>query len=150
MSVIDDVKVIIGEKEPYQKTKASGAFQKILIVEDDPILSEMYKDKFLKEKFQVDTAENGKIGLEKAQENKPGIILLDLMMPVMDGKTMLRHLREIPGYKKLPVIVLTNAGEVDNIRETQRYDNAVEFLVKSNVTVEEIAQKVKFWLPAIL
>ncbi|HSX09328.1 MAG TPA: response regulator [Candidatus Saccharimonadales bacterium] len=147
MKVIDDIKTILG-KEPLPTTKTHEPPKTILIVEDDKILLEMYSDKFVKEGFTVITAENGKIGLEKAINTKPDIILLDLMMPIMDGKRMLSKLRQFPQFKKLPVIILTNAGEVDNIRQTQRYDNACEFLIKSNVSVDEVVEKVKFWLPA--
>jgi CheY-like chemotaxis protein len=149
MSVIEDVKTIFGKKPPLQ-IKKDETSKKILIVEDDEILLEMYRDKFLHEGFIVITAKNGKQGLEKTIEQKPDIILLDLMMPVMTGKQMLRKVREFPQFKKLPVIILTNAGEVENIRETKRYDDACDFLIKSNVSVEEVVQKVKFWLPAFL
>jgi len=149
MSVIEDVKTILG-KTPSPQTKIKESPKTILIVEDDTILLEMYKDKFIKEGFAVLTAGNGKEGLEKTIEQKPNIILLDLMMPVMNGEMMLRKLREFPQFKRLPIIVLTNAGEVDNIRQTKRYDNACDFLIKSNVSIEEVVQKVKFWLPAFL
>lgn len=149
MKVIEDIKTIIS-KDPQQQFKTKQLLKKILIVEDDKILLEMYQDKFTKEDFEVITAENGKIGLEKAINEKPDIILLDLMMPVMDGTIMLRRLREFPQFKRLPVIILTNAGQVDNIKETQRYDNACEFLIKSNVSIDDVVKKVKFWLPAFI
>jgi CheY-like chemotaxis protein len=149
MSVIEDVKTILG-KTPHPQTQINNSPKKILIVEDDGILLEMYKDKFINEGFNVITAINGKEGLEKTLEHKPNIILLDLMMPVMNGQQMLKRVREFPQFKRLPVIVLTNAGEVDNIRQTKRYDDACDFLIKSNVSVEDVVQKVKFWLPAFL
>lgn len=148
MKVIDDIKTILGNQPLPSPQKVNEPHEKILIVEDDKILLEMYHDKFIKEGFLVITAENGKIGLEKAITQKPNIILLDLMMPVMDGKSMLSKLREFPQFKRLPVIVLTNAGEVDNIKQTQRYDDACEFLIKSNVSIDEVAKKVKFWINA--
>jgi CheY-like chemotaxis protein len=74
---------------------------------------------------------------------KPNLVLTDLMMPVMDGKQMLHKIREIPEFKELPVIVLTNAGTADNIKETQFYNNANDFLIKSNVQPEEIVSKIK-------
>src|SRR6266550_8962079 len=79
MSVIQDVKSILGKTPPPQ---AKESPKTILIVEDDEILREMYKDKFIQEDFAVLTAVNGKEGLEKAIEQKPNIIILDLMMPV--------------------------------------------------------------------
>ncbi|HVA97233.1 MAG TPA: response regulator [Candidatus Acidoferrales bacterium] len=150
MSVVQDIKTIFGKKQPVPaQIKLDEQAKIILIIEDDAILLEMYKDKFTKEGFETITAENGKIGLEKILSQKPDIVLLDLMMPVMDGKSMLRKLREFPQFKRLPVIVLTNAGDIENIRETKRYDDACEFLIKSNVTVDEIVEKVNFWLTAL-
>lgn len=149
MSVIEDVKTILG-KPPPPPAKNPEAPKKILIVEDDAILLEMYKDKFKNEGFEVITAANGKEGLDEALEQKPNIILLDLMMPVMSGNQMLKRLREFPQFKRLPVIILTNAGEVENIRETKRYDDACDFLIKSNVSIDDVVEKVKFWMPAFL
>lgn len=148
MAVIDDIKTLLGKTETNQtdQLKPNGPPKKLLIVEDEPILQEMYEHKFTLEKFEVHTADNGEDGLEKIQKIKPDIVLLDLMMPVMDGKTMLRKLREIPEFKTLPVIVLTNAGESDNIKETKRYDDACEFLIKSNINVSDIVEKVKIWV----
>jgi DNA-binding response OmpR family regulator len=148
MKVIDDIRTIIGKEPVIKIQKSNEPHKKVLIVEDDTILLEMYSDKFVKEGFDVITAENGKLGLEKTLNEKPDIILLDLMMPVMNGLLMLRRLREFPQFKKLPVIILTTTGKGDHIKETKRHDNACEFLLKSNVSVDEIVEKVKFWLPA--
>jgi len=116
--------------------------KKVLVVEDEKLLANALEMKFVHANYLVVKAENGQIGLEQVQKEKPNVIILDLMMPVMDGKTMLHKLREMEEFKALPVVVLTNAGEVDNIRETKRYDNASAFLIKSNVTPEEIVQVV--------
>jgi DNA-binding response OmpR family regulator len=141
MAVLEDIQILLGRKKINQPVNRPP--KKLLIVEDEPILREMYQDKFKLEGFAVITAENGHVGLEKAIEYKPDVILLDLMMPVMDGKTMLRKLRALPQYKKTPVFVLTNAGEAENIREAHLYYDAIEFLIKSNISLEEIVLKVK-------
>jgi DNA-binding response OmpR family regulator len=117
--------------------------QKIVIVEDEQLLANALSLKLKKEGFETFIASNGQEGLDVITAQKPQLVLLDLMMPVMDGKTMLKHLREIPQFAALPVIVLTNAGEVDNITQTQRYLNAAAFLIKSNVSVSEIISTVK-------
>jgi len=117
--------------------------KKVLIVEDEKMLGDALELKFKHEGFIVLRAENGQVGLDVTQKEHPDIILLDLMMPVMDGKTMLRLLRDIPEFKTLPVLVLTNAGDVDNIRETQMYYGATDFLIKSNVKAEDISNRVK-------
>jgi DNA-binding response OmpR family regulator len=117
--------------------------KKILIVEDEKMLADALELKFKHEGFTVLKADNGQTGLNLVTSDKPDIILLDLMMPVMDGKTMLKKVREIPEFKYLPVIVLTNAGDVDSIRETKTFYDANEFLIKSNVSPEDIVKAVR-------
>ena len=147
MGVLDNLQVIFGKKkvDDLQKPatpQSAGQKKKILIVEDEKLLANALELKFLHENFEVFKAENGQVGLEMAQAKSPDIILLDLMMPVMDGKTMLHQLRQIPKFQYLPVIVLTNAGEIDNVRETKFYDNASEFLIKANVNPDDIVKVV--------
>src|SRR6266480_3481566 len=129
MGVLNKFQVLFGkntnttpQSEVSAPTTASSQ-KKVLIVEDEKMLANALELKFTHENFAVLKAENGQMGLDMIQANKPDVVLLDLMMPVMDGKTMLRKLREIPEFKYLPVVVLTNAGDVDNIKETKQYDN---------------------------
>ena len=149
MGLFDGFKVLFGgnPQAAPQQTPPAGTTptnqKKVLIVEDETVLADALAIKLQHEGFQTEKAENGQIGLDKIKATKPDIVLLDLMMPVMDGKTMLRKLREISEFKQLPVIVLTNAGEVDNIRETEGYDNASAFLIKSNVDPEDIIKLTK-------
>jgi DNA-binding response OmpR family regulator len=142
MKFFDDIQILLGMKKKTDQVIPPSR-RKVLIVEDDTSLANALKDAFTDAGFEVFYAENGQKGLEIAKASKPNIILLDLMMPVMNGKVMLRKLREIAEFKSLPVIVLTNAGQVDNVRETVDYDDAIEFLIKSNVSLEEIVEKVK-------
>jgi two-component system, OmpR family, response regulator ResD len=144
MSYLDKVFGKDTSEDPKNKKPEKPPI-KVLFVEDEAVLREMYRDKLAHEGFDVIIASNGKDGLESAISHKPDLILLDLMMPVMDGITMLRKLREIPEFKKLPVIVLTNAGEIENIKQTQRYENASEFLIKSNVSMDDVVKKIKEW-----
>jgi CheY-like chemotaxis protein len=65
------------------------------------------------------------------------------MMPVMDGKTMLHRVRAMPEFEKLPIIVLTNAGDMNSMHETKVLGNANDFLIKANVTPEDIVNRVK-------
>src|SRR4051794_24209614 len=108
MALLRDIRILLGTHK--NKPKPITTQKTILIVEDEEMLRAMYKHKFSVEGFEVVTAENGVEGLHKAHHHKPDIILLDLMMPVMDGKAMLRKLREVPEFKLLPVVILTNAG----------------------------------------
>ncbi|MEI8338851.1 MAG: response regulator [bacterium] len=84
---------------------------KIAIIEDDQAISQMYRFKFEAEGYTVETAENGKLGLQLVESMKPEIILLDLMMPEMNGDAMLEELRQKPWGKTIKVIILTNMGE---------------------------------------
>jgi DNA-binding response OmpR family regulator len=132
--------------DPGPSLPVGPPVKKILIVEDEVLLANALETKFKNEGYTVFKAANGQIGLEMVVAQKPDIVLLDLMMPVMDGKIMLKRLREIPEFKFLPVIVLTNAGDVDSIRETRSYFNASDFLIKSNVTPEDILNKVRDYI----
>ena len=84
---------------------------KVAIVEDDQVISQMYRIKFESEGYDVETAANGKLGLEMIEKTQPDIVLLDLMMPEMNGDEMLEKLRSTPWGKGLRVIILTNVGE---------------------------------------
>ncbi len=86
----------------------------LLIVEDDPIMARLYEKIFTFEDYEVVMAKDGKEGLVKAREGKPLLILLDIMMPKMNGLEVLERLKADPKTKKIPVVILTNlAGEKD-------------------------------------
>lgn len=115
---------------------------KIAIVEDDVAISQMYRIKFEAEGFKVETAENGKLGLELIEDMKPDIVLLDLMMPEMDGEEMLTKLRQTAHGKNMKVIVLTNMGESEvpaSIKEMQ----VEAFILKANMTPRQVAKLVE-------
>lgn len=115
---------------------------KIAIVEDDQAISQMYRIKFEAENFDVETASNGKLGLELCQEMKPDMVLLDLMMPEMNGDEMLKKMRETEWGKDIKVIILTNTGEQEAPAGIK--DLAVEsFILKAEMTPRQVADKVK-------
>jgi two-component system alkaline phosphatase synthesis response regulator PhoP len=145
MGMLDDLKTITKppSSSPAPDIVSPRRIKKILVVEDEKVLADALEIKLKHEGYEVYKAENGQAGLELTKTVKPDLLLLDLMMPVMDGKTMLHHLREIPEFKTLPVVVLTNAGDVDNIRETQMYYNVNNFLIKSNVSTADIVKQVR-------
>lgn len=120
---------------------------KIAIIEDDAAISQMYRIKFETENYQVDTAENGKLGLELVEKMKPDIILLDLMMPEMNGDEMLTKLRQTPFGKKVKVIILTNMGESEAPEILKSLDVSA-FIVKANMTPRQVADLVKKHLAA--
>lgn len=146
MGILD---TILGKKDQGQtqpQTNAASAKKKVLIVEDDGYIRDAYAEIIRGEGFDVITADNGQAGLDMVTSQKPNLVLLDLMLPIMDGKQMLHKVREIPEFRTLPVIVLTNAGTADNEKETKFYDNASDFLIKANVTPGDIVAKIKSFI----
>ncbi|MBI2013355.1 MAG: response regulator [Candidatus Colwellbacteria bacterium] len=114
----------------------------ILIVEDElPLLNVLY-EKFGREGFNVLKAVNGEEGLKNALSNKPDLILLDIIMPKMDGITMLRELRKDEWGKSAKVVILTNLSSATSVDEGIRH-GVFTFLVKTNWKLEEVVSKVK-------
>ena len=114
----------------------------IAIIEDDQAISQMYRFKFEAEGYNVQTAENGIVGLELIKSFTPDIILLDLMMPEMTGDVMLAKLRATPWGKDLKVIILTNMGEQE-IPEGVRELNVSAVILKADMTPRQVAELVK-------
>jgi DNA-binding response OmpR family regulator len=115
---------------------------KIAVIEDDQTISHMYRFKFEAEGFEVQTAENGKLGLELVEKMKPDIILLDLMMPEMNGDQMLEKLRATSWGKNIKVIVLTNMGEQE-IPPKVKELGISGLVLKADMTPREVAELVK-------
>jgi DNA-binding response OmpR family regulator len=115
---------------------------KIAIIEDDQAISQMYRFKFEAEDYTVETAENGRLGLELIQSMKPDIVLLDLMMPEMTGDEMLAKLRQQPWGKDIKVIILTNKGEQE-IPESIKSLNVSAVILKADMTPRQVAELVK-------
>lgn len=115
---------------------------KIAIIEDDMAISQMYRLKFEAEGYEVQTADNGKLGLELVESFKPAIILLDLMMPEMTGDEMLAELRKKPWGKDITVIILTNLGE-EEAPKSLRELGVHSFIVKAEMTPRQVAERVK-------
>jgi DNA-binding response OmpR family regulator len=120
---------------------------KIAIIEDDQTISQMYRFKFEAEGFSVETAENGKLGLELVEDYKPDMILLDLMMPEMTGDVMLGKLRATPWGKDMQVIILTNMGEQE-IPANVKALGVSAVILKADMTPRQVAELVKKQLAA--
>lgn len=114
----------------------------LLIVEDEEALVFELEFKFKQEGFNVIKAGNGELGLEMAEKNKPDIILLDIVMPKMDGLTMLKKLREQEWGKEIPVLVLSNYDDLDKISQAMQ-SKAQGYLIKSDWDIEEVVKKVR-------
>jgi DNA-binding response OmpR family regulator len=115
---------------------------KIAIIEDDKAISQMYRLKFETEGFTVQTAENGKLGLELCEQMKPDMVLLDLMMPEMNGDEMLAKLRATDWGKDIQVIILTNMGEQEIPPEVKALGVSTVIL-KADMTPRQVADVVK-------
>ncbi len=114
----------------------------ILIVEDEGLLRELLVEKMRLEGFNTFEASDGDVGLEIALCEQPDMILLDLLMPKMGGMEVLKRLREDERGRSIPVIILSNLSEKENIAEGAER-GAVEYLVKANFGLEEIVAKIK-------
>jgi two-component system phosphate regulon response regulator PhoB len=120
---------------------------KIAIIEDDQAISQMYRFKFEAEDYDVETAENGKLGLALLEDMKPDIVLLDLMMPEMSGDEMLAKLRATDWGKDIKVIILTNKGEQE-IPDEVKSLNVSAVILKADMTPRQVAELVKEHLSA--
>jgi len=116
--------------------------KKILIVEDDPYISKMYQLKLNLEGFDVDIAVNGKIGLDKIKSESPDLILLDILMPEIDGLGVLKALKDDPKNSRIPVLVLSNLGREDYIKKSMAL-GAEGYIVKSHYTPARVVEVVK-------
>lgn len=115
---------------------------KVLIVEDEETLSQMYSMKFDKEGFDVETALDGAVAIDKAKSFKPDIILLDIILPGLDGFSVLESLKAEKALEKVPVIMLTNLGQSEDVKKGKKL-GAVDYLVKANCTPMEVVEKVR-------
>lgn len=114
----------------------------LLVVEDDPLMSRMYQKIFSFEGYNVVTAQDGQDGLEKATKEIPTLILLDIMMPKMNGLEVLDKLKANPETKNIPVVMLTNlAGTQD--AEKAMSKGAVKYIIKSEYEPKQVANMVK-------
>lgn len=118
---------------------------KILIVEDDPYVRKLYQRLFSFEKFDIEMASNGEEGLVKAKSYKPDLILLDIMMPVLNGIDVLKKLKTDVETKDMIVIMLTNLGDEQTITMATKL-GADGFIVKSNTEPEQLLKTVEGYL----
>jgi len=115
---------------------------KILIIEDDTFLLNMYTTKFELENYDVATAADGAEGLKKAGSFVPDIILLDILMPKMNGFEVLENLKKSDVTKDIPVILLTNLNQKDEVEKGLAL-GAKDYLIKAHFMPSEIVEKIK-------
>ena len=115
---------------------------KILVVEDDKFLRELITQKLAREGYDVVGAVDGEDGVVKAKENKPDIILLDLILPGIDGFEVLAKIKEDEELSSTPVIILSNLGQRDDVDRGIKL-GATDFLIKAHFTPSEIIEKIE-------
>lgn len=115
---------------------------KVAIVEDDTFLAGMYEQKFRMEQMNPLMAYDGEAGLELVKKEKPDIVLLDIMMPKMDGWEVLQALRAEPSTKAIPVIMLTNLGQKEDVDLALKY-GANDYLIKAHFNPQEVIDRVR-------
>lgn len=115
---------------------------KVLITDDDQFYRKIYKHKFELLKHQTELAENGEEALEKMKSFKPDVVLMDIMMPKMNGYDVLDAMQKDDEVKDIPVIMLTNlsSGQDTNVA---REKGAKDCLIKSDLTPDEVVEKVE-------
>ncbi|OGD38547.1 hypothetical protein A2907_00685 [Candidatus Azambacteria bacterium RIFCSPLOWO2_01_FULL_37_9] len=118
------------------------AEKKILLVEDDPFLRNLMLVKLQKEGFNVIEAFDGEDGLKKANEIKPSLILLDLILPGIDGFEVLKQIKNSSETASIPVIILSNLGSRVDVEKGLKI-GAYDFMIKAHFTPEEIVEKIK-------
>ena len=116
--------------------------EKILIIEDDMYINKMYQLKLNLEGYEVEIAENGKVGVEKTKSFKPDIVLLDILMPEMDGFEVLKVLKADSEMKKIPVLIMSNLGQEDHIQKGKEM-GAVGYIVKTQYTPAKVVETIK-------
>ncbi len=116
--------------------------KKILIIEDDKFLRELITRKLLNEAYEVSEAVDGEEGIKKIKEEKPDLILLDLILPGIDGFEVLSKKKEDPALASIPVIILSNLGQKDDVEKGLKM-GAVDYLIKAHFTPGEIIEKIK-------
>lgn len=120
---------------------------KIAIIEDDPVINQMYRMKFEADGFDVQMAADGHQGVALVESFRPDIILLDLQMPHMNGAEALSTIRKEPWGKDIPVLILTNLGE-EEAPDTLKTLNVSSYIVKADYTPKQVVARVKETLAA--
>jgi DNA-binding response OmpR family regulator len=117
---------------------------KILLVEDDQILARLYQAKFKKEGFEIELAYDGLEGVDKMKAFAPDLVILDLIMPKMDGFSFLEKIQDDSSLnpEKAPILVLSNLGQESDIKRAQEL-GAKDFFVKADISLSQMIEKVK-------
>jgi DNA-binding response OmpR family regulator len=114
----------------------------VLIIEDDSYISDMYRIKLESENFEVAIASDGIVGIKILKKQKSDIILLDIVMPKIDGFNVLKMIKEDSELKKIPVVLLTNLSQKENVERGFKL-GADGYIIKAHFTPSEVVEKIK-------
>ena len=118
----------------------------ILIAEDDIYYAHIYEIKLKKEGYDVSVFENGKLAFQAAKKKKPNLVLLDLLMPIQDGFQTAKQLKEDYSLNSIPILVLTNLGQEEDIQKMKEF-NIADYIIKTNSSIGEIMTIIKKHCP---
>jgi DNA-binding response OmpR family regulator len=116
--------------------------KKLLIIEDDIVLQNALGEYLSTEGFEISSAEDGEIGIQKALSEKPDLILLDIVLPKKDGYEVLEKVRSNDDTRNIPIVLLTNLGSIADVEKALEL-GATTYLVKADYKLEEVTAKVK-------
>jgi DNA-binding response OmpR family regulator len=116
--------------------------KKILLVEDDPFLIEIYKTKLTEAGFKVSVAIDGQEGIKKTEEENPDLVLLDIVLPNVDGWEYLRKISKHEKFKNLKIVVLSNLGQKSEVEKGMDL-GAAKYIIKAHYTPSEVVEEVK-------
>ncbi len=114
----------------------------ILLVEDDPFLIDIYTTKLKEAGFSIKVAINGEEAIRKIKEKKPDLVILDIVLPQMDGWAILREIKSEPKFKNLKVIILSNLGQKEEVEKGMDL-GAIKYLIKAHYTPSQVVEEIK-------
>jgi DNA-binding response OmpR family regulator len=126
-------------------SKENQKKKKIMIIEDDSFVMDIYQTKLNQEGYEVLLAENGAEALKKLEKEAPDLVLLDIVMPYIDGLQVLKKIKADKKLKDIPVILLTNLSQKEDINEGLGL-GADDYLIKSHFTPSEVLEKIKKYI----
>jgi DNA-binding response OmpR family regulator len=119
--------------------------KKVLLIEDDPFLSSLLKNRFAKEGLEVMHARDGQEALDALQTFKPDIILLDIILPKKSGFEVMEGIRQDPQLQNAPIIIISNLGQPEDVQKGQEL-GAVEYFIKAKTSIDDLVGNVVSFL----
>lgn len=131
----------IQNSQKMQQDNSGDVTKKILLVEDDEFLSVLIKNKLLKRGVSVLYAKDGEEAIKVLEKNKPDLILLDLILPKMSGFEVMRRMRENPQIESIPIIVISNLGQPEDVQKGKNL-GAIEYFVKAKISIDDLINNI--------